>query len=150
MGRALARNEPNTVKRLELAPIDLAKLAFDVTMEWVPEAYRKKIDLGFDGANEHVMVQGDATRLSELIVNLLDNAIRYSREGGRVTVRVTGHPRPSVSISDDGPTIPVAERQRVFERAKDKGWIPADCALTERDEALAAWNDMPEDEKPFR
>jgi len=113
---SLARNEPNTVKRLELAPIDLAKLAFDVTMEWVPEAYKRKIDLGFDGASEHVMVKGDATRLSELIVNLLDNAIRYTREGGRVTVRVTAHPDPRVSISDDGPTIPVAERQRVFER----------------------------------
>ena len=113
---SLARNEPNTVKRLELAPIDLAKLAFDVTMEWVPEAYKKKIDLGFDGSSEHVMVNGDATRLSELVVNLLDNAIRYTREGGRVTVRVTAHPNPRVSISDDGPTIPVAERQRVFER----------------------------------
>jgi two-component system sensor histidine kinase TctE len=113
---SLARNEPNTVKRLELAPIDLGKLAFDVTMEWVPEAYKRKIDLGFEGAAEHVMVNGDATRLTELIVNLLDNAIRYSREGGRVTVRVTGHPNARVSISDDWPTIPVAERQRVFER----------------------------------
>src|SRR4029078_6541814 len=82
---SLARNEPNTVKRLELAPIDLAKLAFDVTMEWVPEGDKRKIDLGFDGASEHVMVKGDATRLSELIVNLLDNAIRYTREAGRET-----------------------------------------------------------------
>lgn len=43
-----------------------------------------------------------------------------------------------------------AYRERVFGRAKDKGWIPQDCALTERDPQLAAWDDIPEDEKPFQ
>ena len=43
-----------------------------------------------------------------------------------------------------------AYRERVFERAKDKGWIPGDCELTERDETLSAWDDIPEDEKPFQ
>jgi two-component system, OmpR family, sensor histidine kinase TctE len=113
---SLARNEPNTVKKLELAPLDLNKLAFDATMEWVPEAYKKDIDLGFEGTEPHAVISGDALRLAELINNLLDNAIRYSRRGGKVTVRVLSHPRPRVSVSDDGPSIPVEERQRVFER----------------------------------
>ena len=56
---SLARNEPNAVQSLALAPIDLAKLAFDVTMEWVPQALRLDIDLGFDGARSHVPVLGD-------------------------------------------------------------------------------------------
>ena len=43
-----------------------------------------------------------------------------------------------------------AYRERVFERAKDRGWIPGDCELTERDETLSAWDDIPEDEKPFQ
>lgn len=43
-----------------------------------------------------------------------------------------------------------AYRERVFERAKAKGWIPPDCTLTERDETLSAWDDIPEDEKPFQ
>lgn len=113
---SLARNEPTTTKKLALAPLDLSRLAFDVTMEWVPEAYRKSIDLGFEGVEPHAMIRGDATRLTELLNNLLDNAIRYSRHGGRVTVRVAGEPRPRVSVSDDGPVIPVGERERVFER----------------------------------
>jgi two-component system sensor histidine kinase TctE len=113
---SLARNEPSGVKKLELAPVDLSRLAFETTMEWVPEAYQKGIDLGFEGAEPHVTIKGDALRLTELINNLLDNAIRYSRRGGKVTVRVLPHPRPRVSISDDGPSIPVEERQRVFER----------------------------------
>jgi two-component system sensor histidine kinase TctE len=112
---SLARNEPTTVRQVTLAPLDLAKLAFDVTMDWVPEAYRRNIDLGFDGAAPHVTVDGDAPRLTELVNNLLDNAIRYSREGGRVTVHVADDP-PRLSVSDDGPLIPVEERERIFER----------------------------------
>lgn len=112
---SLARNEPTTVKGLELAPLDLSKLAFEVTMQWVPEAYRKNIDLGFEGADPHAKIRGDATRLTELINNLLDNAIRYTPNDAHVTVRVAVHP-PRVSVSDDGPVIPIAERERVFER----------------------------------
>ena len=41
-------------------------------------------------------------------------------------------------------------RQRVFDRAKQKGWIPENCKLTERDPRMAAWDDIPEDEKPFQ
>lgn len=113
---SLARNEPSSMKKLEMAPLDLSRLAFDVTTEWVPEAYKKSIDLGFEGVEPHAMINGDATRLTELVNNLLDNAIRYSRHGGKVTVRVLPHPQPRVSISDDGPSIPIEERQRVFER----------------------------------
>ena len=43
-----------------------------------------------------------------------------------------------------------AYRERVFDRAKEKGWIPQNCELTERDETLASWDSIPEDEKPFQ
>ena len=43
-----------------------------------------------------------------------------------------------------------AYRERVFERAKEKGWIPPDCELTARHETMAAWDSIPEDEKPFQ
>ena len=113
---SLARNEPATVRKVAFAPVDLSRLAFDITSEWVPEAYRRNVDLGFEGAQTPAIIDGDATRLTELVNNLLDNAIRYSHAGGRVTVRVAARPAPSLSVSDDGPEIPVEERQRVFER----------------------------------
>jgi two-component system sensor histidine kinase TctE len=113
---SLARNEPNTIKKLNFAPLDLNKLAFDVTMDWVPEAYKKGIDLGFEGAERPIMINGDAVRLTELINNLLDNAIRYSRHGGSVTIRIPPQGKPRIAVSDDGPSIPVEERERVFER----------------------------------
>ncbi len=43
-----------------------------------------------------------------------------------------------------------AYRERVFERAKEKGWIPPDCELTARDERMKSWDDIPEDERPFQ
>lgn len=43
-----------------------------------------------------------------------------------------------------------AYRERVFARAKENGWIPPDCQLTERDDSLASWDSIPDDEKPFQ
>ena len=113
---SLARNEPHSARTENFAPLDFNKLAFDTTTEWVAHAYKKDIDLGFEGAGREVRVRGDATRLTELINNLVDNAIRYTPAGGRVTVQVRGEPGPQLVVSDDGPRIPVEERERVFER----------------------------------
>ena len=112
---ALARNEPDAVSNVVRAPLDLNALAFETTSAWVPEALAKRIDLGFEGADAPLMVHGDPERLRELFDNLLDNAVRYSSEGGRVTVRVLASP-PTVAVSDDGPGIPPDERERIFER----------------------------------
>ena len=64
------------------------------------------------------IISGDRDRLRELLNNLLDNAILYTQTGGRVTVRMrrTDERHCELSVSDDGPRIPLHERQRVFER----------------------------------
>lgn len=112
---SLARNEPEAVSAVRLLPLDLNALALEVASDWVPEAMRKHIDLGFEDAGRPVMVSGDPLRLRELLDNLLDNAVRYSRDGGRITVRVHAAP-PAIDVNDDGPSIPPEERARVFER----------------------------------
>jgi two-component system sensor histidine kinase TctE len=113
---SLARNEPGAAQNIALETLDLNALALEVTMEWVPEALRHNVDLGFEGAEARVMINGDPHRLRELINNLIDNAVRYSHDSGRVTVRVTHDEQRQLSISDDGPRIPVEERERIFER----------------------------------
>ena len=113
---ALARNEPEAANSAILKPLDLNALAFAATSAWVPEALKKQIDLGFEGCAGRAWIAADSERIQELLDNLLDNAIRYSRNGGQVTVRVTALPCPTVHVSDDGPAIPPEERQRVFER----------------------------------
>jgi len=55
--------------------------------------------------------------IGEMLGNLLDNAIRYTPSGGRVTVRVAAErDQVELSVEDNGPGIPPAERERVFER----------------------------------
>ena len=113
---SLARNEPDAVRSLAFAPVDLNAVVLDIATHWVPVALKRDIDLGFEGSDRAVIVIGDAGRIRELFDNLLDNAVRYSREGGKITVRVSGAPTPTVSVSDDGPSIAEADRQRIFER----------------------------------
>jgi two-component system sensor histidine kinase TctE len=113
---SLARNEPEAVPAVTLAPVDLGALALEVATSWVPAARSRDIDLGFEGSSRPALVAGDAVRLRELFDNLLDNAVRYTAASGRVTVRVVADPQPACSVSDDGPSIPPQERGRVFER----------------------------------
>ena len=115
---SLARNEPGALDTVQLQPLDLNAFALEVSMDWVPHAIKRNIDLGFEGVDEPLTIAADRDRLRELINNLIDNAIRYSQEGGRVTVRASRAPdgQCKLAISDDGPAIPVEERARVFER----------------------------------
>lgn len=115
---ALARNEPAALSAVQLQPLDLNALALEVSMAWVPQALKRDIDLGFEGAERPLLVQGDRDRLRELLDNLLDNAILYSQPHGRVTVRTAlgDGARCRLSVSDDGPHIPVHERERIFQR----------------------------------
>lgn len=69
-------------------------------------------------APEGVMAQADPDRLREVLGNLVDNAIKYGREGGHVVVsaRRVGGAMVEVSVRDDGPGIPPEAQPRVFER----------------------------------
>lgn len=112
----LARNDPSAAA-VRLQPVDLEAFSLEVCMDWVPRAMHRSIDLGFEGCGQPAWVDAEPDRLRDLLNNLLDNAVLYSRGGGRVTVRLELSQAETVlSVSDDGPTIPAEERARVFER----------------------------------
>lgn len=111
---SIARNEPGAEKSIKMHTINLNELARNSTMEWVETAVKQGIDLGFDGTVLSVTIEGDSTRLKELLDNLIDNALRYCPRGSSVTVRV--EPDFTLSVEDNGPGIPPEERERVFER----------------------------------
>jgi two-component system sensor histidine kinase TctE len=113
---ALARAEPDAVRPKDMPPVDLNALARGAAAEWVPTALKKNIDLGFEGPETPVVIGGDAFLLTEMMRNLIDNAIRYTGHGGEVTLRVAAEPEAELTIEDNGPGIPADEREQVFER----------------------------------
>jgi two-component system sensor histidine kinase TctE len=111
----LARSEPNTETMARTAPLDLAALAREEVERWTDHAVERGIDLGYEGPDRPVMINGEPSLIRELIGNLLDNAIRYNMRDGKVTLAIEEAPT-RLSVEDDGPGIPEGERQRVFER----------------------------------
>src|SRR5258705_13572013 len=61
------------------------------------------------------MIRGEAHLLRELIGNLVDNAIRYGRPGGTITLTLQREPL-AIYVDDDGPGLPLAERSLALER----------------------------------
>ena len=100
----------------KLAPVNLHQLAKHVCMEWVPKAISKNIQLDFESLDEELHVQGDEVLLTELLVNLLDNAINYGHKNGQIIVKLTCNPTPCLTVEDDGTGIPEVELNKIFER----------------------------------
>jgi len=112
---ALAKAESAPDQSREHEIIDLRTVAGAAAHDWAPRAFTQQIDLGF--SLEHAVILGDSLLLPELVDNLIDNALRYTPVGGRVTV-TTGCDGdvPYLSVVDTGPGIPEAERSNVLER----------------------------------
>ncbi len=114
---ALARVEAGADRDVHLRELDLVKLARDTTSEWVMKALNRQIDLGFETNLSEMSVYGNEMMLQEMIANLLDNAIRYTPEQGKITVMVSSDVKGGIlEVEDNGPGIPLQEREYVFER----------------------------------
>lgn len=95
--------------------IDLYTLCDDVLQSLEPVAKRQTVTLRLVG--ESLQVRGVYQVLREMIYNLCDNAIKYNRSGGSVTVTVARSAgRASVTVADTGIGIPYEDQSRVFER----------------------------------
>lgn len=114
---ALARTEPGALDTDRFSPIDLRQLAQECTLEWVQMALEKNIDLGFEASKKPLPVLGDAPSLSELLNNLIDNALRYTPHNGHITVSTAySADYALLCVEDNGPGIAPEHRERVFER----------------------------------
>lgn len=116
---SLARVEPDghLVRR---DPLDVALLARVVLEDFGQLAVDRHVDLAFDVALSHAdapLTLADPAMLRDLIVNVVDNAIRATPPGGLVTVGVDGDDATvRLRVEDTGPGIAAAQRERVFER----------------------------------
>ncbi len=116
---ALARAENDSSQTTSLQRTDLRALVRDTVQDWFQSALERQIDLGFEEDETDLIVQGNTTMLREMLNNMIDNALRYTQLGGRVTVRVradTERNKVLLEVEDNGPGIAITERGHVFER----------------------------------
>lgn len=98
-------------------PIRLDELAQTVAAEWAPRAIERGIEMAFEPEPGAPYIQGNVHALTEALVNLLDNALRYCRAGDQVTVRVyVKASKACLAVSDTGPGVPPEALAKLFQR----------------------------------
>ncbi len=112
----LARQQAGPTDAAFKEAVQLAALVQSTVGDLWEAARARKIDLGLVAAQDGV-VMGHQDALAILMRNLLDNAIKYTPEGGTVNVSVlAGATGMQLSLEDSGPGVPLADRARLFDR----------------------------------
>jgi heavy metal sensor kinase len=102
--------------QLNKDPVDLSRLAAITVEQMLPLAEEKSLAL-VCAATPDVMVEANEMRLKQVVVNLLDNAIKYTPEGGKIMVRVNAEQAEAVlEVADDGIGISAEALPHVFKR----------------------------------
>jgi signal transduction histidine kinase len=103
---------------LQREPVDLAQLARAIVGKLAPRASARGVALQMEAAPDAPLALADPDRIEQVLVNLLDNAVKYSRPGDTVRVHVDGGPGEAarVQVWDEGIGIPADELARIGER----------------------------------
>jgi two-component system sensor histidine kinase TctE len=114
---ALARAEEAGVAP-PLERVDLREVSAAVIGRLINQAIQARVELHLEAEEgDAYLVQAHRTLVFEIVANLIDNGVRYNRPGGNVTVGLTRDGDDVLlSVSDDGPGIPPAYHDKVFER----------------------------------
>jgi two-component system, OmpR family, sensor histidine kinase BaeS len=100
---------------LDLQTCDFAALVNEVVASFEPRASAKRVKL--EVHTENVILVGDATRLRQVVANLLDNALRFTPEAGSILVTLqTGQGGVTLLVQDSGSGIAEGSQARIFER----------------------------------
>lgn len=120
---SLSEIEQGEVKQKE--SFDLREVVDEVLVLLDDKASARKTVLLSDPVDEPLAVSADRDHIKQILINLIDNAIKYGREGGRVMVSTHRDEEDQVviEVTDDGPGIPYENQKRIFERfyRVDKG-----------------------------
>jgi signal transduction histidine kinase len=100
-------------RRAAFAEVDLSQVMETVAELYGSAAAERGQTLATDLA-PGVIFRGDRDLLTQMLANLVENAIRHGREGGRVSLAL--RPGPEITVTDDGPGIPAADKPLVFRR----------------------------------
>lgn len=112
---AAMQPEGNVNSGINVSGINVSAMARDLVAEYLPIAELKRIDLGIEETGV-LSLHAEPESLRLILKNALENAIRYTQQGGKVTLRLFSENDSAViEIVDNGPGIPAEERERVFD-----------------------------------
>ncbi len=96
---------------VNFADVYLDEIAVECIRSIRTLAEKQKIEITFSA--EETLVHGDESLLRRLLLNLLDNAVKYNWEGGKIVVTINDR---RISVTNTGPAIPIEEQKEIFER----------------------------------
>ena len=103
--------------QLAITGIPLPDFLGAIVRDWERRFVAKKLRAELDASTDLPILHADEARLQEIIYNLLDNAVKYSKVGGSITVRARAEgDRIRLSVIDQGVGIPMRDLPRIFER----------------------------------
>ncbi|MFD2170042.1 sensor histidine kinase [Tumebacillus lipolyticus] len=103
--------------RLEPIPLDMGHVIEEMVHRLTPFAEAKRVDLSYEGSIALPLVLADQARMEQLLINLIQNAIHYTQEGGRVVIQTRDSAsQVLVSVVDNGPGIPAEDLPYIWER----------------------------------
>lgn len=116
INRLLTLSRLDARNNINMSEVDITALCAGVVRGLRKIAFEKNITVNFDTNSEQCMVTADYDKIYESVYNLVDNAIKYTHDGGEVSVRVKKGSECIIEVEDNGPGIPDSEKNNVFER----------------------------------
>jgi signal transduction histidine kinase len=104
-------------EKVEWSPVNMAQLLNEIVTEFATSARSNRVRLQMEPITGELSVRGDAFSLKQAVSNIVDNAIRYNRPGGRVVVSAkVASNQIVIQVEDSGIGISPADRQHIFDR----------------------------------
>jgi two-component system, OmpR family, phosphate regulon sensor histidine kinase PhoR len=101
--------------QLRLAPVELFELVNEVNSSLASKASEQGMTI-INEVPRGVIVHADTRRLERMLTNLIDNGIKFGRDGGTVTIKHESNERDTILVEDNGEGIPAQHLERLFER----------------------------------
>jgi signal transduction histidine kinase len=112
----LSRMDKETVK-LNYSVFDINEMLRRAIIRRMNDLDQKKIDISCEFGEDPCMVRADSDRIEQVVINLLDNAMKFTDEGGTIVMEsAVADGLTLVTVRDNGPGVPPEDRERVFER----------------------------------
>jgi two-component system sensor histidine kinase TctE len=113
----LSKSQSDMLHHAEFMPLDLVAFTKKVTSIMLPAADLKHIDLGYEGSEEVLNIMANEVSLYDLIHNLIDNAIKYTADHGKITLAVDlKDSKARLTVEDNGIGISKEDQTMIYER----------------------------------